>query len=504
MILLSDVDIIPSPSTPPAISPPSADSDADPWPLPSETGKATAMQAAIAKDPTQHLTYMRWLQKNQPPKTQIERFGVDYQDYLQAPLQPLADDLESITYEVFEKDTIKYEWYERAIANALMDWSPEEKQASSASGAVVIAVVGSGRGPLVTRALRASQATGIEVELWAIEKNPNAYVLLQRHNEFEWNRKVNVVKTDMRAWKGPQLVDGTFGHVDILVSELLGSFADNELSPECLDGVQHVLNPDHGISIPSSYTAHITPISTPKLHADLLHKNGADKDIFDLPYVVMLHQHDYLSTTPPFLAVSNSSSTSSLAVEPAAVPNVQKCWEFYHPVPPTIIAQSNLRRGGSAAGGYGGTRGGDGANEHNSRFCLLTFPCAHRGTCHGLAGYFETVLYTSNDIEDASSDDAGEGVATGTPVSVELSTNPVTMDKKSKDMTSWFPIFFPLKTAISFPDNAEIDVSMWRCTDDKKVWYEWCVEAFVRVPGGERVRIAGGEMQSSRKNGCLM
>ncbi|RWW21168.1 hypothetical protein GW17_00014695 [Ensete ventricosum] len=36
-----------------------------------------------------------------------------------------------------------------------------------------------------------------------------------------------------------------------LVSELLGSFGDNELSPECLDGAQRFLKAD-GISIPSS------------------------------------------------------------------------------------------------------------------------------------------------------------------------------------------------------------------------------------------------------------
>jgi len=29
--------------------------------------------------------------------------------------------------------------------------------------------------------------------------------------------------------------------VDILISELLGSFGDNELSPECLDGAQNCL-----------------------------------------------------------------------------------------------------------------------------------------------------------------------------------------------------------------------------------------------------------------------
>jgi len=29
--------------------------------------------------------------------------------------------------------------------------------------------------------------------------------------------------------------------IDILVSELLGSFGDNELSPECIDGAQRFL-----------------------------------------------------------------------------------------------------------------------------------------------------------------------------------------------------------------------------------------------------------------------
>ncbi len=33
---------------------------------------------------------------------------------------------------------------------------------------------------------------------------------------------------------------------DIFVSELLGSFGDNELSPECLDGAQYMLK---GMSI---------------------------------------------------------------------------------------------------------------------------------------------------------------------------------------------------------------------------------------------------------------
>ena len=44
---------------------------------------------------------------------------------------------------------------------------------------------------------------------------------------------VSVVNEDMRTWSPPQ---GLLA--DIIVSELLGSFGDNELSPECLDGAQ--------------------------------------------------------------------------------------------------------------------------------------------------------------------------------------------------------------------------------------------------------------------------
>jgi protein arginine N-methyltransferase 5 len=386
-------------------------------------------------DPAPHLSYMRFLQRNQPPKSMLERFGGGFQDYLQSPLQPLTDNLESITYEVFEKDPIKYAWYERAVAQALQDWVAEKKSTSSGSDAVVIAVTGAGRGPLVTRALNASKSTGIPVRMYAIEKNPNAYVLLQHHNIEEWGGCVTIVKTDMRAWKGPVLADGSIGKVDIIVSELLGSFADNELSPECLDGVQHVLNPEHGISIPSSYTAHMTPISTPRIWSDLLSRSTQmDPSAFDIPWVVMLSQFDYLSTVPPTEASQSQfidgTKMSQFKLDAPLAPYVQTAWEFSHPLPPSVLTQSALRRGGSAVGGGGGFTGGDGANEHNFRFCRLSFPVQEQGVCHGLAGYFETVLYA------------------GSQGSVELSTNPVTMEAKSEDMISWFPIFFPLKVCL--------------------------------------------------------
>lgn len=389
-------------------------------PTPAEAAKA-AQDSATFIDPAPHLRYLRHLQQNQPSKSAVDRFASGYQDFLQSPLQPLTDNLESITYEVFEKDPIKYDWYERAIGLALIDLSKKLERP------IIVAVVGAGRGPLVTRALKASDNTGVLIVAHAVEKNPNAYVLLLHHNATNplWNNSVSVVKSDMRTWAGPIMPWGEVGKADILVSELLGSFADNELSPECLDGVQHVLHPHHGVSIPQSYTAHLTPIATPKIHSDILTRGGGGDEKWELPYVVMLHQFDYLCR--------DGAGSSDHGLKEPSEPNVQQAWEFSHPIPSSILTQAQLRKGGSTSGGAGGVLGGDGANEHNARSCRLKFRCQNRGVCHGLAGYFETVLYESKETR---------GI-------VELSTNPRTMENKSKDMISWFPIFFPLKVSMS-------------------------------------------------------
>lgn len=68
---------------------------------------------------------------------------------------------------------------------------------------------------------------------------------------------VSLVFSDMRAWKPAELAD-------IMVSELLGSWGDNELSPECLDGAEKCLKSD-GISIPSDYHSFAAPISCSRL-----------------------------------------------------------------------------------------------------------------------------------------------------------------------------------------------------------------------------------------------
>lgn len=512
----------------------------------SEPGKMTNEQFPTLSDANtmsstsedHHLAYLRHLQSKQSSITAMDQFGSGYQDYLQAPLQPLTVNLESITYEVFEKDPIKYEWYERATARALHDWVEQGKPTSNPDGRPVVAVVGAGRGPLVSRALKAASDVGVDIDMWALEKNPNAFVLLQRHNETKWDHQVSLVKSDMRSWQGPQssrnlsTVRKTFNidpedadaespqsnaptisvdnalstssilmpqnstyKIDILISELLGSFADNELSPECLDGVQHLLNPIHGISIPASYTAHLTPAAAPKLHADIsLSMINVNPTAAEIPYVVMLDQVDLLSSvtatgdseltipspTKPrsFASLFSNSSNSRRGSTPASsgaanktsspepVPVIHTAWAFYHPTPFLSTTTTSLSP----------------SNSHNARYCKLSFPIPNPSTCHGLAGYFETVLYKG----------------------VELSTNPLTMEEKSSGMISWFPIFFPFKQPIFLPENAVADVSMWRQTDDRKVWYEWMLEVYVMIDKSKRLKVGATELHSSEKEACLM
>lgn len=60
----------------------------------------------------------------------MARFARGYEDYLQCPLQPLMDNLESQTYEIFEKDPVKYREYQNAIYAAIKAIIPkmEEKE----------------------------------------------------------------------------------------------------------------------------------------------------------------------------------------------------------------------------------------------------------------------------------------------------------------------------------------------------------------------------------------
>lgn len=88
--------------------------------------------------------YLSFLFRKMDAVSDQDQAESEYRDYLQAPLQPLQDNLESATYEVFEKDATKYSQYEEAILRGLVDRVPEASELVT-----TLMVVGAGRGPLI-------------------------------------------------------------------------------------------------------------------------------------------------------------------------------------------------------------------------------------------------------------------------------------------------------------------------------------------------------------------
>jgi protein arginine N-methyltransferase 5 len=253
----------------------------------------------------QYLTYLQDKLKAQLPPE--DAFIQGYRDRLQYPLQPLMDNLESQTYETFERDTVKYLQYGRAVISAI---TYLQKQMLLRNGTkyhndqqdgldtihttLIITVVGAGRGPLVSAAITAALEVNQSVRIYAVEKNENAIITLRNRVITERWTNVTVIHSDMRDWTPPELAH-------IMISELLGSWGDNELSPECLDGAQKCLFPDVGISIPMNYTSYLAPVSASRLWT-CARDMPIQRDIqsfLDSPFVVKLHNYHQLSRSEP-------------------------------------------------------------------------------------------------------------------------------------------------------------------------------------------------------------
>lgn len=363
-----------------------------------------------------------------------------YLDSLQRPLQPLKDHLEFSMYETFEKDPVKYAKYQEAVYLALKSMN----LLSDSPKVITIAVAGAGRGPLVMRSIQAFRQLQIEsqsltLKVYALEKNPSAVVYLESmaQNNLMWQGVVTVIDTDVRKLTRDHLHGN---EIDIIVSELLGSFGDNELSPECLDPLlASECCKSTTISIPMQYSAFVAPISSCRLHteatqqAQVPHEGAQPLGIqraMETSYVVRTHSasqthaeqlcwtFDHPSTT------LNKERTATLEFSPdPTFATPYGCG--YGPVDPTIsgiVAEAQT----SSTGGI---------------------------TIHGLLGSFTAILFAQ----------AGSNC--------EISIAPHGF---SEGMFSWFPIYFPFREPLRIPAGSNISVKMWRKTEEKRVWFEWC------------------------------
>lgn len=150
------------------------------------------------------------------------------------PLQPQICNLDLETHRVFESDYARYANYEQAIFLALYI----KLETTNPDHRIVIMIPGAGRGLLVDVLIRVIQIKTSALERYKVcaqDKSLSSMqsLLFKKHSKGDRlaykNIELEIVQADLRALNPIE-------EQDIKASELLGSFSDNELNHECIDG----------------------------------------------------------------------------------------------------------------------------------------------------------------------------------------------------------------------------------------------------------------------------
>ncbi|KAK0417367.1 hypothetical protein QR680_012968 [Steinernema hermaphroditum] len=350
----------------------------------------------------------------------------DYVDTLQPPLQPLHENLSSGIYDTLEQDPVKYVKYQEALELAIEDLYDRFDD-------VVIYILGAGRGPLVNTALNsaakfADQDGTSKIQIVAVEKNPNACQTLYFCNMRKWGQYVQLISGDMRDLE-KFIEGGDLMKPDIIVSELLGSFGDNELAPECIDGLTPILQP-HTICIPQRYRNFAVPIQSLRLHQSVVamepmgyHKTqnfrGRGEPTLQSDGSFRVEGFDYASACFDQIYVACLRSYTPLGA-------LKEIFAFEHP---------NFER------------------TSNDREMTVSYTMDRDCEIMGFAGFFEVVLFKD----------------------VTLSITPT---EQTEGLISWFPALIPLRRLHRLNDGDKIDFHMSRKSDECGVWYEWHISKF--------------------------
>ncbi|KAH9597707.1 PRMT5 arginine-N-methyltransferase [Trypanosoma melophagium] len=397
-----------------------------------------------------------------------------FEDVLQLPLQPLGHMLPSGTYEVFERDRTKYQQYHAAMVSYFSDWLSHRKERSHAllcnqcsnglqfikTDCVYVVLVGAGRGPLIEECLSAASGVGLRVHLFAVEKNPEAveFVRLRLRSDIRWSQWMNacghvveIIHADGRtissaaaAAKRDKNFPIEWGLCDLVVSELLGSFGDNELSPECIDDFYtdlHQYQTSMGIphnvyirSIPQSYTAWIAPLYSAWMESSVA--MAAVSGLTVLP--------SYCSDRRAALFHSTFVTNTTRAV---SLSQPQACWTFRHFTPEEEKEQKE--------------------REGKEREAHLTFHLTSDGRCSGFIGYFSAVLFELDPSTNANH-------VGSVHISITLST---LYPGRTPNMFSWFPCVFALEprdiSEVSAGDLLHLHLRRCVNIEESRVWYSY-------------------------------
>ncbi|KAK7320731.1 hypothetical protein VNO77_30468 [Canavalia gladiata] len=408
--------------------------------------------------------YIALLYQRMDPLTEQERVEYCIRDVVQKPPEPLQRNLDAFANLKIEKDTTKYKLaqkYKTALCQALLDRVPDEKVSEITT---VLAVAGPGSGSLVKTSVLAAKETGRKLKVYAVEKNPNAInalnlsflkvngscyfpIVSEKLTYSFWNKGISfmikastllleqgliltedmddivtIVPSDLQCWNAPETVD------ILVVSEMLGSFGDNGLSPEYLDGVHRFLKED-GISIPSSYTSFLQPITASMLYNSV----KAEEDIlqYESAFVGKLHNVGQLAPSQPLFTFTHPKHCHEQSY--------QRHKKLLFVIPDDIESAMVHEMIGRC--------------PLPVHIAIITLEIVVFGMVvkrGRFAGYFDATLYKD----------------------VHIGTEPSTA---TPEVFTWRPMFFPLRTPLCMHRGSILEVHFWRCCDSAKVWYEWCV-----------------------------
>ena len=382
---------------------------------------------------------------------QGREFFADMEDAVQLPLQPLGHHLPNGVYDTFERDSPKYAAYGEALTAFVADWKRLAWSCGPVKSELHVAVLGAGRGPLVTQVLLAATFHNVKANITAIEKNPEAskYLSLKLRCDPLWQQykelyghEVRLLHCDGRVAPA-RMPNGAL--CDVVVSELLGSFGDNELSPECLDGFLQSLRScsattnDHLVCIPQSYTSLAAPLHSAVLADEVTQAvvTGAHAIAFDEQV------GDRHACVAHNLFVVNISKAMLLS-QPLEV------FTFAHSVSCSLRPVEEE------------------ASSQHDQAKSLQFVASCNGRFDGIAGYFHSVLYSpvTKSPEKATTNE------------IVLSTVPGC--RQPRNMFSWFPAFIATPKRFFVRKGDAISLRVERRTRDRHeggrfVSYEWTV-----------------------------
>jgi protein arginine N-methyltransferase 5 len=341
-------------------------------------------------------------------------------DKLTLPSIPSWKDLTSFDYQNMEADKLKYKLYAEALLKVI------HQQLIDFDENVVVYILGAGRSGLVQICMDVVKGSVPEtirnrVHLIAIEKNPHAVLSLTYYNQILWHSKVKIIEGGIHH----VLKDETIPKADIIVTELLGSFGDNSLAPECWKSALTIIKETTEF-IPSKFETFLAPICATKLRDQLRDSMVSvfeekravnakfDKETGEFKYwrPKTWYDHFYVVSMKRFFAPAQPQHLSQF-------------------ICPSFNEECN-----------------------NERHNIIKYDIGPACEIDGFVGYMAAVLAKD----------------------VFVSNSPYFRKGKYTCPKSWLPCYIPLREGIHVKNDSEVLFYFWRKVSDEGVWYEWKVE----------------------------